>query len=125
IVEDYYRNNVILPTHLVAFCIFQTLKKLNPKMDLYRLVKLTPEEAIISSERIYSLIGKLQQEIISLNDQNKISIEDKFRNQTPDQILNDAIRTFNTYYKKELITEKFSNLMFSNLRLMFYYQNRL
>ncbi len=125
IVEEYFKNNVIFPTHILAFCLFTYLQKLNPGMDIYRLARLTPEEAILSAKEIYNLLDRIKAEIINLFDKGKISIEEKLKKQNGSEIIEEALKTFNTYYDTELVAEKDNVFILNNIEILYYYHNRL
>ena len=57
--------------------------------------------------------------------QGKISIENKLRNQSEVEILREALNNFNMYYKKDIVIEKDNNLILNNIKLLYYYHNRL
>ncbi len=125
IVEEYFKNNIALTTHILGFCLFTYLQKLNPNMDLYRLVRLTPEEAIINSNEAYAIIGRVKEQIINLYNQGKISIDEKLKTQTSSDIMGEASKNFNTYYEKELVSEKDTVLILNDIKILYYYHNRL
>jgi glycerol-3-phosphate O-acyltransferase len=125
IIEEFFKNNVILSTHIIAFCIFNYLQKLYPKMDLYRLVKLTPEEATINKSDLYPLIEKVKEEIKNLESQNKISMDPVLRVETSQTIMSEALRNFNTYYADRLLIDSDDNLILNDIKVIYYYHNRL
>jgi glycerol-3-phosphate O-acyltransferase len=125
IVEEFFKNNMVFPTHILAFCLFTFLQKLNPGMDIYRLARLTPEEAILSAKEIYNLIDRIRAELISLYEKGKISIEEKLREQSSAGIIEEALKHFNTYYEKDLVMEKDNVFILNNIEILYYYHNRL
>lgn len=48
IVERYFKENIVLSSHLVAFAAFELLKKANYKLDLFALLRLPTEDFYIS-----------------------------------------------------------------------------
>ena len=34
--DAFHRGNTVLPTHVVAFAVYERLRRLNPSFDLYR-----------------------------------------------------------------------------------------
>ena len=125
IIQEYFINNVVVGTNILAFCLFNYLKKLNPNMDLYRLVKLNPEEATLEAKELYQIIERVKNEILTLNEKSKISIDPILKTQSSIEIANDAIKTFNTYYEKELVIEKNEVFILNEINILFYYHNKL
>jgi glycerol-3-phosphate O-acyltransferase len=122
---EFLKNNIPLSTHILAFCLFVNLKKLNPNMDLYRLVKLEPEETATDIGKVIDMIGRVKEQIIILAEKDKISIEDGFKNKTKEDIFYEAIKTFNTYYEKSLVNEKDNVIVSEDIKTLYYYHNRL
>ena len=122
---EFLKNNIPLSTHILAFCLFVNLKKLNPNMDLYRLVKLEPEETATDIGKVIDMIGRVKEQIIILAEKDKISIEDGFKNKSKEDIFYEAIKTFNTYYEKSLVNEKDNVIVSEDIKTLYYYHNRL
>lgn len=125
LVKEYFKNNVILSTHIVCFCIFTSLAKRNPNMDLYRLVRLTPEEATFDSNEIYNLVDKIKNEIVELTEQQKIYIDPNIKNVNSSSIIKEALHNFQTYYAKELVVETGNNIIIHDVKIIYYYHNKL
>ncbi len=125
LVEEYLKNNVILSTHILAFCLFVYLEKQNINMDLYRLVRLTPEEATFDANEIYNLVDKIKQEIVLMTEQNKISIDPAIINKKSSEIIQEAMHNFQTYYSKDLIVEKNNVIIIYDIKIIYYYHNKL
>lgn len=125
IIEEFFKNNVILSTHILGFCIFNYLQKMYPKMDLYRLARLTPEEAVINKSDIYPLIEKVKEEIKNLESQDKISMDPVMKVESSQSIMNDALRNFNRYYAERLLIEKDDKIILNDIKVIYYYHNRL
>ena len=94
-------------------------------MDLYRLVKLNPEEATLESKELYQIIERVKSEILILNEKNKISIDPILKTQSSLETVSEAIKTFNTYYEKELVIEKNEVFILNEINILFYYHNKL
>jgi len=125
ITQEYMKNNIALSTNIVAFCLFEYIQKVNPNIDIYHLMHLSSSEAIIDIKIAHSLISKLKERILQLSNEGKISIENKLRNQSEVEILREALNNFNMYYKKDIVIEKDNNLILNNIKLLYYYHNRL
>lgn len=125
IVKEYMKNNIALSTNIVAFCLFEYIQKVNPNIDIYHLIYLSPKEAIINIKTAHGLITKLKEKILQLSNEGKISIESKLINQNESDILKEALKNFNMYYKKDVVIEKDDNLILNNIKLLYYYHNRL
>lgn len=125
ILKEYYKDNVLLSTNILAFTLFSLLKKDYPNMDLYRIVRLTPEEATIDIERVYKTLEKVKNQIIILYQNNKVHIDANLINKDASFIIKEAMHAFNTYYEKDLINEKNGVFILDDIKTVFYYHNKL
>lgn len=125
ILKEYYKDNVLLSTNILAFTLFNLLKRDYPQMDLYRIVKLNPEEATIDSERVYKAVERIKNQIIILHQNQKVHIDSNLINKDASFIVKEAIHTFNTYYEKDLVVEKNNIFMLNDIKTLFYYHNKL
>ncbi|MFN4151824.1 MAG: hypothetical protein ACK4IX_12865, partial [Candidatus Sericytochromatia bacterium] len=125
ILKEYYKDNVLLSTNILAFTLFSLLKKDYPNMDLYRIVRLTPEEATIDIERVYKTLERVKNQIIILYQNNKVHIDSNLINKDASFIIKEAMHAFNTYYEKDLINEKNGVFILDDIKTVFYYHNKL
>ncbi len=125
IIEEYFKINVILSTHITAFCIFVFLQKKYPEMDLYRLIRLTPDEATVNKLDMYPLIEKVKNQILNLESQEKISIDPLLISESSQAIITEALRNFSTYYAEKLLVEKDEKIIINDLKIIYYYHNKV
>ena len=125
IIEEFFKNNVILSTHILSFCIFIYLQKLYPKMDLYRLVRLTPDEATVNKSDILELVEKVKNQVLHLESLDKISIDPVLKVESSNSLVIEAMKNFNTYYTNKLLIETDDKIVINNLKVIYYYHNKL
>lgn len=125
ITYEFRKNNIALSTHILGFCLFVNLKNQNKGMDLYRLVKLEPEETVVAKNKLLKIIENVRNAILDLNSKEKISVDPNLKNQDAIDIFNEGVKSFNTYYEKSLVTEKGNVVLSEDLTTLYYYHNRL
>lgn len=125
IVARYFKDNIVLTSHLVAFSAFQLLKKDNPKLDLFGLLRLPTDEYVFDREKLEHWVGKLQEVLIKMEKDGKIKLSEEIK-WPLDQLMNDGIaRLGNFHVKVPLRTNKKREIVSDNFKLLYYYHNRL
>ncbi len=59
IVENFYKYNVVLSSHLVAFSAFEILKKLHPDLDIFGLIRQPEEDFVFPEDLITDVMNQL------------------------------------------------------------------
>ncbi len=125
IVERFKRDNVVLTSHLVAFTAFEILVKRNPALDLFGVLKLPFEDCIISMDEFKQQLEHLRSKLRKLEQQQKIRISEPV-NWPLDEVVEDGLKNLGLYHaKKPLKLTKGGDITTENLKLLFYYHNRL
>ncbi|MDH3245121.1 MAG: glycerol acyltransferase, partial [Saprospiraceae bacterium] len=125
IVERFYKDNVVLTSHLVAFTAFQILLKDHPELDIFGVMKLPFEDFEVSMPRFRSQV------IVVLRQLKKMEASGNIRLSEPlswdlDDMIKDGIEKLGLYHdKKPLKLTKDNFVTSENFKLLFYYHNRL
>lgn len=125
IVERYFKENIVLSSHLVAFAAFEMLKRANPKLDLFALLRLPTDDLAISMEDMEACVAQLQGTLYEMEARGNIKLSEQIRWE-PAKLIRDGIRhlgVFNPY--KPLKINKKGRLVSQDFKLLFYYRNRL
>jgi glycerol-3-phosphate O-acyltransferase len=125
IVERYFKENIVLSSHLVAFAAFEMLKRANPKLDLFALLRLPTDDLTISMEDMEACIAQLQQTLFEMEARGNIRLSEQIR-WAPGDLIRDGIRQLGVYNPyKPLKINKRGYLVSQDFKLLFYYRNRL
>jgi glycerol-3-phosphate O-acyltransferase len=130
IVDAFKRDTVIMSTHLVAAAAFDRLKRsaspgrLGGKPDIFALLRKEDDVRVPRSE----LAADVDALLVKLRDQaekGQIRIAQALENATGDEAITQAMRAFKGYHSTDVIRSSGRDLLLSDTRLLFYYQNRL
>ncbi len=125
ITERYFKENIVLTSHLVAFAAFNILKKENPKLDLYGLLRLPPEDFVFPKKKMQDVVGQLQLELISMFNKGRIKLSEQIYFEI-DEVIKDGVRNIGIYHpEKTLVFNKKDQLISQDFKLLFFYHNRL
>lgn len=125
VVESYFRFNIVLSSHLTAYAAFEWLKMQDPKLDLYGILRLPPEDIVFSKSGLMHIIATVRETLLVREATGKVKLSPMLR-QDPEVILKDGIRHLGSYhYFKPLKFNKEGKVVSQNLKTLFFYHNRL
>ncbi len=125
IVERYYKDNIVLTSHLVAFAAFEILKYQNPRLDLYGLLRLPADDYVFPEEALYEVISQLQQALIDMEQRGEIKLSEQLH-WSVDKLIEDGMAHLGNYHLTEpLYRDKKKQIVSDNFKLLYFYHNRL
>ncbi len=125
IVERFFKENIVLSSHIVAFVGFQMLSKFYNKLDIYELMRLPTEDFIIPREHFLSVIEQVQNILLTMESQGdlEMSLESKL---DPVSLMEDGIQHLGVFHvQKPLFINQEGDLQSNDFHLLYYYHNRL
>ncbi len=125
IVERYFADNIVLTSHLVAFAAFELLKRANPKLDLFGLLRLPSDEYHFDRKLLYDLIENLQARLIQMEQKGAVKLAEKIHGNVEDLVQDGIARLGNFHVNQPLRIDRKKKIVSDNFKLLFYYHNRL
>ncbi len=126
IVERYYKDNYVLCGHVMSFVAFIILRNQNAKLDLYALLRLPAEEFSCSKELLLKTTTKLVNHLKDLQKAGEIQLDDYILNQSIEDVIQQGVSKAGNYHAlKPMKFEKDGSLVSEDLKLLYYYHNRL
>jgi glycerol-3-phosphate O-acyltransferase len=114
IVERYYKDNMVLCSHLVAFVAFVILRKQNEKLDLYALLRLPSEEFRCSRRLLLEVTTE------------SVQLSPYILEHSIEEVVQQGVSKVGNYHAlKPLKFDKDGSLVSEDLKLLYYYHNRL
>ncbi|MEM7106204.1 MAG: 1-acyl-sn-glycerol-3-phosphate acyltransferase [Bacteroidota bacterium] len=125
IVDRFHRENIVLSSHVVAFVAFNLFKARNPHLDLFGLVRLPKEDAIISYKSFWNAVDALKTLLLEYETSERLKLSTMVKGDIKNLLL-DGIKNQGIYHSnKPLRFDADQNLVSDNMKLLFYYHNRL
>jgi glycerol-3-phosphate O-acyltransferase len=125
IVERYYKDNVVLSSHLIAFTAFELLKYENSKLDLYGVLRLPTDEYVFSQIALHKGVEQLKTVLMDMEQRGEIQLSEQIHWNT-DQLIHDGIQRMGNYHlQKPLRYNKQKELVSENFKILYFYHNRL
>ncbi len=125
IVERYYKDNVVLSSHLVAFAAFEILARENRGLDIYGILRLPTDEYIFPADLLHDVIDQLQTVLHHMESAGNIKLAPQLDWPVKD-LIRDGVRRLGTYHiNKPLKYNKSGEMVSESFKVLFYYHNRL
>jgi len=125
ITERYYKENIVLSSHLVAFTTFNILRNQNEDLDLYGLLRLPDEDYVFEMETVGKAIDQVREKLFEMEKEGEIKLSEQIRWETRDLIKHGVANLGNYHALKPLKINKEGNIVSEDLKVLYYYHNRL
>lgn len=125
ITDRYFKENVVLSSHLVAYAAFKMLQQKYSKLNIYGLLRLPADDFIFPKEEFSAVIEQLKQVLIKWERQGKLKCSEQIHWDT-EKLIQHGVSELGIYhFTKPLVRKKNGDLMSSNFSLLYFYHNRL
>jgi len=125
IAQRYKAENIILSSHLVSYVAFQSLKRANPKMDLYSLLSLPEDEFFYSRENFIQQTAMVIEFLKTKASLGQLKLPEIFEKDTIEIVLN-GIEQIGTFHSnRPIMVHKKGDFYSQDFRLLYFYNNRL
>lgn len=125
IVERYHLENVVLSSHLTAFAVFEMLMHENPKLDLFGILRLPPDDYMFPFHAVVEVVEQMQIRLYLWEQQGKIRLAPEIH-RSPEEVVRDGVKNLGIFHaEKPLSLTKEGHIVSSNFRVLYFYHNRL
>ena len=124
IVDNYHRYNVVLTSHVVCFTLFELIKKRFAGYDLFTILRTPAEDISIPYAEVTEAISRVKEKLKEKYEEGEVLISPELR-WNVDKIIDHGMRNINMYHTASPITKSGDNMGSEDLKLLYYYHNRL
>jgi glycerol-3-phosphate O-acyltransferase len=124
VVEQYLKNTVVMSTHVVAAASFARLQKSVGSADLFAILK-HKDDVLVSREDLALEVDALIVKLRAAESKGDIVLAKSIAGKSGGEVVAQALRAFAGYHANPVIEPRGEDLVLSDTRLLFYYQNRL
>jgi glycerol-3-phosphate O-acyltransferase len=125
IVERYRAENVVLSSHLVAYAVFEMLLHENPRLDLFGILRLPPDDYLFPFRAVEEVVEQMLDKLIEWEKADKIKLAPELRS-TPAEVVRHGVKNLGIYHtEKPLQFTKDGDIVSSDFRVLYFYHNRL
>ncbi len=121
----YQVENVALSSHLVAHAVFQMLVHQNPKLDLFGILRLPPDDYVFPFAAVEDVVEQMQTRLVEMEQLGKIRLAPELH-RSADDVVRDGVQNLGTFHaEKPLLFNKSGDVISLNFRVLYFYHNRL
>jgi glycerol-3-phosphate O-acyltransferase len=120
--RSFRRDSVFLAPHLVARAMFDGVAAAHRTTDVYRLLRLPPEQLAVAVSEVEARVAELRRRIAADPAVGKVA--DDLASASPGTIVADGWRALSSYHTRPVIERDGDALEVGAMQLLYYYQNR-
>lgn len=125
LVERYFVENVVLSSHLVAFAVFEILAHQNPKLDLFGLLRLPPDDYLFPFAAVEEVVEQMQAALYVMEQNRQIMLAPEIHLPAA-ELIRDGLKKLGVFHRaKPLKITKEGHIVSDDFRVLYYYHNRL
>jgi glycerol-3-phosphate O-acyltransferase len=125
ILASYRRDNVAMPTNVLAFALLELLRRDLAQPDLFRMLRTIGPDTTLDVTRVEAEVEKLVAELRALEHADRIRLTDELRTTDGRDIVARGLRGLRTYHTTPIAARRGTQLVVQDADLLFYYRNRL
>lgn len=125
VAERYHIENVVLSSHLIAYAVFEMLMHENPKLDLFGILRLPPDDYMFPFRAVEEVVEQMQTQLYDWEQQGRIKLSPEIHRPAADVVRN-GVKNLGVFHReKPLGFTRDGNIISSNFRVLYFYHNRL
>lgn len=124
IVENYYKYNIVLTSHLVCFTVFELMRKKYKDVDIFTLLRTPVEEVSIPYAEVVDGVNRLKEKLKEMQEAGEVQLSPELR-WNADKIIEHGMKNINLYHTVSPLEKEGDKMGSEDLKLLYYYRNRL
>jgi glycerol-3-phosphate O-acyltransferase len=123
LIEAYRRDTVALPTGVVAFAVFEHLRRERSPSDAFRLLASIGKDSSVRLDAVVADVARLTDELLALDAAGRLVASAELR-AGAEIVVRRALAAFETYHARPVLELSDGQIVVSDAPLLFYYRNR-
>lgn len=126
LVENFYKYNVVLSSHLVAFVAFEVLKKLHSDLDIFGLIRQPEDDFVFPYPLMVDVTNQMLEVLREMEDRGEVRLMEILSQGNAEEVIKAGIRNLGVFHNaKPLTINKKGEIESKSFKLLYYYHNRL
>ena len=123
--ERYHAENVVLSSHLVAYSLFEALRKSYPGLDLFRFLRLSRAQRMIPSARFFEEAERSFKQVKQASDHGRLHLSSPLHCGDVKIWVEDGVRQLGLFHDAKVVKLEDGAFSTDDMNLLYYYRNRL
>lgn len=124
VLTSYRRNGVVIASSLVAFVVFEHLRRAAEASSLHRFLRQLGPWTRVSRAAVVADVARALEEVRVLERAGAIAVDEDLGTNAA-AVVHRALGTFATYHDPHVLVAQGEDLLVGDPNLLFYYRNRL
>ncbi len=125
IVERFHFENTVLSSHLVAFTLFESLRKKYSDLDLYRFLRITLSQRAILHEKFLLEAETVYQKVRQAHDSGRLYLSEFLLTADTQTWVQEGVSNLGVLHDAKVVSSDGKSVWSDDMNLLFYYRNRL
>lgn len=125
VIEAWRRDNVALPTSVLAFALLEVLRRDLAQPDLFRMLRSINADTGVAAERVEAEVEKLVAELKALERAGAIQLSEGLQTTDGRDVVARGLRGLGIYHTSPVVERRGEQLVVLDADLLFFYRNRL
>lgn len=125
LVGRFHRGNTVLTSHLVAFTLFERLRKQYPDLDLFRFLRLSRAQRTIPYPEFLEAARTQHQRIRELADRGEVFMSEELASWDLERWVTDGVKQLGLFHGAAVVKVSDGTVWTEDMNLLYYYRNRL
>jgi glycerol-3-phosphate O-acyltransferase len=125
LVTRFHRENTVLTSHLVAFSLFEALRKQYPDMDLYRFMRLSLAQRSMPYDDFLRAADAMHAKVRAAAGRGEFYLSPELDTQDTGKWVDDGIRNLGLLHEASVVRARDGAIWTEDMTLLYYYRNRL
>lgn len=125
LVERFHRENTVLSSHLVAFVLFETLRRKYPELDLYRFLRLSAAQRSIAASEFYAACEYHHARVSEAARRGELYLGAELMTSDTRVWVEDGLRQLGLFHDAAVARVREGAAWTDDMNLLYYYRNRL
>ncbi len=125
VVEQFRLHTVLRPIHVVSAAVFDMLRRSNPELDLYRLLRLGGKHESLPLDAVYQSVDRAVAGVKELAAEGRFRIDETLAKGDVVSVVSEALAHLSGYHSRPALQRRGDRLYHNNRALLLYYGNRL
>lgn len=120
----FLRDNVAMSTHVVGYALITLLRRLNPELDLYRLLRTGGAQPSVAFDALADEVDAIMHQLRAARGRGP-RLESELLGHDARVIVDNALRHFGCYHLEPAAVREGERVVHRDRNLLYYYGNRL
>lgn len=125
LVDRYYRENVTLPSHVVASALFRALRRKYIDLDLFRFLRLSPAQRRLPIQDFIREVQLMHDDLRGRYTRDEIQLSPEILSQDLKSWVDQGLKQLGLFHSTKVVRIEDDTITSDDLPLLYYYRNRL